>query len=80
MLVHIVCGIPSTTLFFRNYYVGLPQELVKAAMLDWLAVAEPARVRVVPAEGPPDQVAAAALEAITDLLPAPAPGSARGAT
>ena len=34
MLVHIVCGIPSTTLFFRNYYVGLPQELVKAAMLD----------------------------------------------
>jgi glucose/mannose transport system permease protein len=34
MLVHIVAGIPSTTLFFRNYYVGLPDELVKAAMLD----------------------------------------------
>jgi glucose/mannose transport system permease protein len=32
--VHVVAGIPSTTLFFRNYYVGLPDELVKAAMLD----------------------------------------------
>ena len=27
-------GLPSTTLFFRNYYVGLPDELIKAAMLD----------------------------------------------
>ena len=34
ILVHIVAGIPSTTLFFRNYYVGLPDELIKAAMLD----------------------------------------------
>ena len=34
MLVHVLAGIPSTTLFFRNYYVGLPDELVKAAMLD----------------------------------------------
>jgi glucose/mannose transport system permease protein len=33
-LVHIIAGLPSTTLFFRNYYVGLPDELVKAAMLD----------------------------------------------
>lgn len=32
--VHVVAGIPSTTLFFRNYYVGLPDELIKAAMLD----------------------------------------------
>ena len=34
VLVHVLAGIPSTTLFFRNYYVGLPDELVKAAMLD----------------------------------------------
>ena len=34
MLVHIVAGLPSTTLFFRNYYVGLPDELIKAAQLD----------------------------------------------
>ncbi|WP_348753290.1 carbohydrate ABC transporter permease [uncultured Aquincola sp.] len=34
ILIHVLAGIPSTTLFFRNYYVGLPDELVKAAMLD----------------------------------------------
>jgi glucose/mannose transport system permease protein len=34
ILVHVLAGIPSTTLFFRNYYVGVPDELVKAAMLD----------------------------------------------
>jgi glucose/mannose transport system permease protein len=34
VLVHVVGGLPSTTLFFRNYYVGLPDELVRAAMLD----------------------------------------------
>jgi glucose/mannose transport system permease protein len=32
--VHVLCGLPSTTLFFRNYYKGLPDELIKAAMLD----------------------------------------------
>jgi glucose/mannose transport system permease protein len=34
ILVHVLAGMPSTTLFFRNYYVGLPDELIKAAMLD----------------------------------------------
>jgi len=34
VLVHILAGLPSTTLFFRNYYLGLPDELIKAAMLD----------------------------------------------
>lgn len=34
MAVHIIAGLPSTTLFFRNYYVGLPDELIKAAQLD----------------------------------------------
>jgi glucose/mannose transport system permease protein len=34
ILVHVVAGIPSTTLFFRNYCVGLPDELIKAAQLD----------------------------------------------
>ncbi|MCH7342960.1 carbohydrate ABC transporter permease [Pelomonas sp. CA6] len=34
VLVHVLAGIPSTTLFFRNYYAGLPDELVRAAMLD----------------------------------------------
>ena len=34
ILVHILCGLPGTTLFFRNYYAALPDELIKAAMLD----------------------------------------------
>ena len=32
--VHVLMGLASTTLFFRNYYIGLPDELIKAAMLD----------------------------------------------
>jgi glucose/mannose transport system permease protein len=34
MLVHVIAGLPSTTLFFRNYYVAVPAELVKAATID----------------------------------------------
>jgi glucose/mannose transport system permease protein len=34
VLVHVLAGLASTTLFFRNYYIGLPDELIKAAMLD----------------------------------------------
>ncbi|GIT57644.1 MAG: hypothetical protein Ct9H300mP18_10730 [Candidatus Neomarinimicrobiota bacterium] len=33
-MVHTVYGIPFTTLFFRNYYVSIPNELVKAARID----------------------------------------------
>jgi glucose/mannose transport system permease protein len=32
--VHVLMGLASTTLFFRNYYMSLPDELIKAAMLD----------------------------------------------
>ncbi|UVK97577.1 MULTISPECIES: carbohydrate ABC transporter permease [unclassified Pseudomonas] len=34
VLVHIVYGLAFTTLFFRNYYVSIPDALVKAARLD----------------------------------------------
>ena len=34
VLVHTVYGIPFTTLFFRNYYVSIPSELIKAARID----------------------------------------------
>ena len=33
ILMHILAGMPSTTLFFRNYYIGLPDDLIKAAQL-----------------------------------------------
>ena len=34
VLVHIVYGLGFTTLFFRNYYVTIPVELLKAAKID----------------------------------------------
>jgi glucose/mannose transport system permease protein len=32
--VHVIYGLAFTTLFFRNYYVSLPTELIKAARID----------------------------------------------
>jgi glucose/mannose transport system permease protein len=34
ILVHIVYGLAFTTLFFRNFYVTIPNELVQAAKID----------------------------------------------
>ncbi|WP_097458825.1 carbohydrate ABC transporter permease [Mangrovitalea sediminis] len=34
VVVHVTYGVAFTTLFFRNYYVGVPDALVKAARLD----------------------------------------------
>ncbi|MDQ2968140.1 MAG: carbohydrate ABC transporter permease [Actinomycetota bacterium] len=34
ILVHVVYGIPITTLIFRNYYAAIPTELLEAARVD----------------------------------------------
>ncbi|MCZ2263152.1 carbohydrate ABC transporter permease [Isoptericola sp. QY 916] len=34
ILLHVVYGIPITTLIFRNYYMTVPQELIEAARVD----------------------------------------------
>ena len=34
IMVHIIYGVSFTTLFFRNYYITVPDELVKAARID----------------------------------------------
>jgi glucose/mannose transport system permease protein len=34
VVVHVVYGIAFTTMFFRNFYVSIPAELVKAARID----------------------------------------------
>jgi glucose/mannose transport system permease protein len=34
IVVHVVYGIPITTLIFRNYYANLPSELVESARID----------------------------------------------
>lgn len=34
VMVHVIYGIPITTLIFRNYYAGVPTELVEAGKID----------------------------------------------
>lgn len=34
ILVHVVYGLPITTLMFRNYFAGVPTELIEAASVD----------------------------------------------
>jgi len=34
VFVHVVYGIPFTTLFFRNYFTSIPDELINAARID----------------------------------------------
>ncbi|MBU5223402.1 ABC transporter permease subunit, partial [Vibrio cholerae] len=34
VFIHVVYGLAFTTLFFRNYYVSIPDALIKAARLD----------------------------------------------
>ena len=34
ILVHVIYGIPITTLIFRNYFAGVPTELMDAARVD----------------------------------------------
>ncbi len=34
VFVHVVYGLAFTTLFFRNFYISVPEELVKAAKID----------------------------------------------
>jgi glucose/mannose transport system permease protein len=38
ILVHIVYGIPICTLIFRNYYAGVPKELLEAGRIDGAGV------------------------------------------
>jgi glucose/mannose transport system permease protein len=40
ILVHIIYGIPVTTLIFRNYFANVPSELVEAARIDGAGVIE----------------------------------------
>ena len=34
ILTHVVYGIPITTLIFRNFYAGVPNEMVEASAID----------------------------------------------
>ena len=34
IILHVIYGLPITTLIFRNYYMSIPDELVEAARVD----------------------------------------------
>ncbi len=51
-LVHVLAGIPACTLFFRNYYVSVPDELIKAAQLDGASFWQIYNRIILPISGP----------------------------
>lgn len=51
-LVHIIFGLPITTMLFRNYYATLPQELISAARIDGAGFLRIFRKIVLPMSGP----------------------------
>ncbi|MEG2033273.1 MAG: carbohydrate ABC transporter permease [Janthinobacterium sp.] len=52
VFVHVVYGLAFTTLFFRNYYIGVPEELIKAARIDGAGFFLIFRKIVLPISGP----------------------------
>ncbi|MEC5162656.1 glucose/mannose transport system permease protein [Janthinobacterium sp. CG_23.3] len=52
VFVHVVYGTAFTTLFFRNYYIGVPEELIKAARIDGAGFFLIFRKIVLPISGP----------------------------
>jgi glucose/mannose transport system permease protein len=52
ILVHVVYGIPITTLIFRNYYATIPGELLEAAAIDGAGFAGIYRSIILPLSAP----------------------------
>ena len=52
VLIHIVGGISFTTLFCRNYYVNVPQDLIRAARVDGAGFFQIFRRIIVPLSPP----------------------------
>ncbi len=48
ILVHIIYGLPICTLIFRNYYVGIPNELMEASRVDGAGMLRTFRSVVLP--------------------------------
>lgn len=52
ILVHIIYGLPITTLIFRNYYEGIPTALIEAASIDGAGIWTTFVRIVLPLSGP----------------------------
>ena len=48
LMVHIIYGLPICTLIFRNYYVGIPMELMEASRVDGAGMLRTFRSSVLP--------------------------------
>lgn len=48
ILLHVIYGIPITTLIFRNYYESIPEELIEAARMDGAGMLRTYRSVVLP--------------------------------
>jgi len=48
LLVHVIYGLPICTLIFRNYYVGIPMELMEASRVDGAGMLRTFRSVVLP--------------------------------
>jgi glucose/mannose transport system permease protein len=58
VVVHVVYGIPVTTLLFRNFYLGTPDEILEAARLDGAGFFSAFRHVLLPLSAPMIAVAA----------------------
>ena len=52
IFVHVVYGIPITTLIFRNYYATVPSELIEAARIDGAGILGVYRLIMLPLSWP----------------------------
>lgn len=53
VLVHVVYGLPITTLLFRGFYAAIPEELLGAASIDGAGFFKIFRWIILPLSGPP---------------------------
>src|SRR2546430_17325254 len=58
IFVHVVYGIPITTLIFRNYYAQVPDELIEAGTVDGAGLGGDFQRVIVPLSPPPLGVSA----------------------
>lgn len=52
IVLHVIYGLPITTLIFRNYYAGVPHELIESARVDGAGMLRTYRSIILPISAP----------------------------
>lgn len=52
IVLHVIYGLPITTLIFRNYYAGVPHELIESARVDGAGMLRTFRSIILPISAP----------------------------